>query len=82
MNSFVPFAIHGMMIYRIIFVRSVIMRKENEFGGVYHQMNFGRDDLMIIRDLCLSNYKDDVLDDFDYALLNIADRIEKELGIE
>ena len=58
------------------------MRKENEFGGVYHQMNFGRNDLLLIRDLCLSNYKDDVLDDFDYALLNIADRIEKELGIE
>lgn len=58
------------------------MRKENEFGNVYHQMNFSPTDLLIIRDLCLSNYKDDVLDDFDYALLNIADRIEKELGIE
>ena len=45
-------------------------------------MIFSNDDLIIIRDLCLSNYKDDVLDDFDYALLNIADRIEKELGIE
>jgi len=58
------------------------MRKENEFGNVYHQMNFSPNDLLIIRDLCLSNYHDDVLDDFDYALLNIADRIEKELGIE
>jgi hypothetical protein len=58
------------------------MRKENEFGNVYHQMNFSPNDLLIIRDLCLSNYKDDVLDDFDYALLNIADRIENELGIE
>ena len=58
------------------------MKKENEFGGVYHQMNFPPNDLIIIRDLCLANYKDDVLDDFDYALLNIADRIEKELGIE
>jgi len=58
------------------------MLKENEFGNVYHQMNFSPNDLLIIRDLCLSNYKDDVLDDFDYALLNIADRIENELGIE
>lgn len=58
------------------------MRKENEFGNVYHQMNFTPTDLIIIRDLCLANYKDDVLDDLDYALLNIADRIEKELGIE
>jgi len=58
------------------------MRKENEFGNVYHQMNFSPNDLLIIRDLCLSNYKDDALDDFDYSLLNIADRIEKELGIE
>jgi hypothetical protein len=58
------------------------MRKENEFGNVYHQMNFSPTDLFIIHDLCLSNYKDDVLDDFDYALLNIADRIENELGIE
>jgi len=57
------------------------MRKENEFGNVYHQMNFSPNDLLIIRDLCLSNYKDDALDDFDYSLLNIADRIEKELGI-
>ena len=45
-------------------------------------MNFSNDELLIIRDLCLAAYKDDVLDDFDYALLNIADRIEKELGIE
>jgi hypothetical protein len=58
------------------------MLKENEFGNVYHQMNFSPTDLLIIHDLCLSNYKDDVLDDLDYALLNIADRIEKELGIE
>ena len=58
------------------------MRKENEFGGVYHQMNFSPDDLLIIRDLCLAVYKDDILDDYDYMILNIADRIEKELGIE
>jgi hypothetical protein len=58
------------------------MRKENDYGNIYHQMNFSPNDLLIIRDLCLSNYKDDVLDEFDYALLNIADRIERELGIE
>ena len=43
---------------------------------------FNNDELLIIRDLCLSAYKDDVLDDFDYALLNIADKIEKKLGVE
>jgi hypothetical protein len=58
------------------------MKKENDYGNIYHQMNFSPNDLLIIRDLCLSNYKDDVLDEFDYALLNIADRIERELGIE
>lgn len=58
------------------------MRKENDYGNVYHQMNFPPNDLLIIRDLCLSNYNDELLSDFDYALLNIADRIEKELGIE
>lgn len=58
------------------------MRKENEFGGVYHQMNFPPHDLMIIHDLCLSVYDPDRLDDLDFALLNIADRIERELGIE
>jgi hypothetical protein len=57
------------------------MKKENEFGGVYHQMNFPPNDLLIIRDLCLSNYNDERLSDFDYALLDIADRIERELGI-
>lgn len=45
-------------------------------------MIFSNDDLIIIRDLCLSNYNDEKLSDFDYALLNIADLIEKELGIE
>lgn len=57
------------------------MRKENDYGGTYYQMNFPPNDLTIIRDLCLAAYKEDVLDDYDYALLNIADRIEKELGI-
>lgn len=45
-------------------------------------MIFFDDELIAIRDLCLSAYKDDILDDYDYMLLNIADRIEKELGIE
>lgn len=58
------------------------MKKINDYGDTYHQMNFPPNDLIIIRDLCLANYKDDVLDDFDYSLLNIADRIERELGIE
>ena len=58
------------------------MKKENDYGDTYHSMNFSPDDLKIIRDLCLSNYNDEKLSDFDYALLNIADRIENELGIE
>ena len=58
------------------------MKKQNDYGDTYHQMNFPPSDLMIIRDLCLSNYNDEKLSDFDYALLNIADRLEKELGIE
>lgn len=58
------------------------MKKENEFGGVYYQMNFSPDELLIIRDICLCTYNDERLNDYDYNLLNIADRIEKELGIE
>lgn len=55
---------------------------ENEFGGVYHQMNWSYHDLMLIHDLCLATYDAERLSDFDYCLLHIADRIEKELGIE
>ena len=58
------------------------MKKENDYGGLYHQMNFSPLDLLTIRNLCLSNYNDEKLSDFDYALLNIADRIERELGIK
>jgi len=58
------------------------MRKENEFGGVYHQMDFSSGTLLIIRDLCLSNYDGDRMNDYDYELLYLADRIERELGIE
>ena len=45
-------------------------------------MTFSNDELHLIYDLCLSAYDPDRLDDFDYTLLNIADLIEKELGIE
>ena len=58
------------------------MKKENEFGGVYYQMNFSFHDLVFIHDLCMSNYSVEVSSDFNTVLLNIADRIEKELGIE
>lgn len=58
------------------------MRKENEFGGTYHQMNWHPRDLLTIRDLCLATYNPDSLSSFDYDLLYIADKIEKELGLE
>lgn len=58
------------------------MRRENEFGGVYHEISFPSDHLLIIRDLCLSIYDAADPNDFDVSLLLIADRIEKELGIE
>lgn len=58
------------------------MKKENEFGNTYHQMNWSYHDLMLIHDLCLATYDAERLSDFDYCLLHIADRIEKELGIE
>lgn len=45
-------------------------------------MMFSNDELLIIRDLCLCTYNDERLNDYDYVLLNIADRIEKKLGIE
>jgi len=58
------------------------MRKENEFGGYYYQMNWNHDVLLTIRDLCLANIRGNVMDDYDFDLIYIADRIEKELGIE
>ena len=58
------------------------MKKTNDYGDTYHQMNFPPNDLTLIHDLCLAVYDPDRLDEFDYALLNIADRIGKELGIE
>jgi len=58
------------------------MKKENDYGDTYHVMNFPPNDLTLIHDLCLAVYDPDRLDEFDYALLNIADRIEKELGIQ
>ena len=45
-------------------------------------MNFSTLDLLTIRNLCLSNYNDERLSDFDYTLLNIADKIERKLGDE
>lgn len=33
-------------------------------------------------DLLLASYNDDRLNDWDYLILNIADRIEKQLGAE
>ena len=45
-------------------------------------MNFSPLDLLTIRNLCLSNYNDERLSDFDYTLLNIADKIERKLGDE
>lgn len=54
------------------------MRKENEFGNVYHQMNFSRDELEDI--LLALNTREQ---HFPHVYRrNIIDRIEKELGIE
>jgi hypothetical protein len=54
------------------------MRKENEFGGVYYQMNFSRDDL---EDILFAMR--DREGHFRHVYRgNIIDRIEKELGIE
>ena len=54
------------------------MRKENEFGGVYHQMNFSRDELEDILFAMRDREKN-----FSHIYRgNIIDRIEKELGIE
>ena len=58
------------------------MRKENEFGGEYYQVNFTHDELESIRHELIMAYDPEKLDDYDYMLLNIIDRIEKELGIE
>lgn len=58
------------------------MRMENEFGGVYHQMDWSPVDLILIHDVLLSVYDAADPNGFDYTLLNIADRIEKELGME
>ena len=57
------------------------MRKENEFGNVYHQMNFSRDELEVIR-YSLTTTRTYPKQNGKTMLLNIIDRIEKELGIE
>jgi hypothetical protein len=54
------------------------MRKENEFGGMYYQMDFPRADLETILSALYSGGGVSInLDE-----MNIIDRIEKELGIE
>lgn len=57
------------------------MRKENEFGGVYHQMNFSRDELVRILYL-IDNNDTSMLSESWHLEENLIDRIEKELGIE
>ena len=61
------------------------MLKENEFGNVYHQMNFSGDELETIRWALMYHVKDPCIWWGDEALANTnntIDRIEKELGIE
>jgi hypothetical protein len=58
------------------------VEKSNGYGQYYHQMNFTRDELGYIANGLLDTYNDDRLNDYDYAILNIIDRIEKELGVE
>lgn len=61
------------------------MRKENEFGGVYHQMNFSREELEDILRFIVSEYEiagDMGMTEHYTNTLNLIDRIEKELGIE
>jgi hypothetical protein len=61
------------------------MRKENEFGNVYHQMNFSADELAYMLDILRWDMEalDDTSDtEFIVMERNIIDRIEKELGIE
>ena len=61
------------------------MLKENEFGNVYHQMNFSREELETIRWALMYHVKDTSIWWGDEALANTTntiDRIEKELGIE
>ena len=45
-------------------------------------MNLTDSELITINALCLNAYEADRLDDTDYHLLNISDKIEKYLGIE
>ena len=61
------------------------MRKENEFGNVYYQMNFSFEQLEMLH-WALTNLTEDTIiwwgDEALANALNIIDRIEKELGIE
>ena len=61
------------------------MRKENEFGNVYYQMNFSKEDLEMLHWALISLTEDTSIWWGDEALTNAhntIDRIEKELGIE
>jgi len=63
------------------------MRKENEFGGMYYQMDFSRKSLetiywaltdqVTLTRILLGELAEELVN-----TLNIIDRIEKELGIE
>ena len=57
------------------------MLKENEFGNVYHQINFSSDQLeAILAEMhCAADREED--EEYLPIILNIIDRIEKELGI-
>ena len=61
------------------------MRKENEFGNVYYQMNFSKEDLEMLHWALTNLIEDTSIWWGDSALMdahNTIDRIEKELGIE
>jgi hypothetical protein len=60
------------------------MRKENEFGGMYYQINFTQKDLEYL--LALVKWDVETIwhptEGIKETAINILDRIEKELGIE
>jgi hypothetical protein len=58
------------------------MEMDNGYGQTYHQMNWPPNDLFLVRDSLLDCYDPERMNDHDYAILNIIDRIEKELGVE
>jgi hypothetical protein len=60
------------------------MRKENEFGGVYHQMNFSKEELSYILDIMRWDRETlfDGESDQEYIDMSsvIISKIERELG--